>query len=151
MRHNLFRPVLEVLEERALLTPAVSILSPLPQSVVNTVVGKTTLVGHVNVKKGSPVVLILPTESPEFGFFVQPIVGVVNGTFHNPIYLGDANTPPGTVFTVVVLLAPSLTAALRSFIPGQQLPALPGQPLPPLPGNLLVQGKPAAEFIVVRG
>jgi hypothetical protein len=104
--------------------PAVTILTPTKGSLVPRF-GQLT--GQVFTRDGSwPVVLIHPLLRGE-PWYVQPEVRAVqsNGTFADPIYVGNDATPVGTQFALEIVMAPSQQAAYSLFPVGKMLHSLP--------------------------
>ena len=74
-----------------------------------------------------PVVLIRPLVAGQPYYVQQPVGAVTNGTFFAPVNVGDDNTPPGTKFVFVVVLAKDRQAA-QAFEPDSKFQTLPDLP-----------------------
>jgi hypothetical protein len=74
-----------------------------------------------------PVVLIRPLVAGQPYYVQQPVGAVTNGTFFAPVNVGDDQTPPGTKFVFVVVLAKDRQAA-QTFEPNSQFQTLPDLP-----------------------
>jgi len=100
------------------------------------VVGRyTTVTGKIGpYTHGWPVVLVQPILAGE-PWYVQPEVLKINcnGSFSTPVYIGNATTPPGTGFRIVVILVQSQAQALQLYPEGMTLTSLPtGLPTSPI-------------------
>src|SRR5262249_15630085 len=99
------------------------------------------LTGRISNGHGSwPVVLIHPQMKGE-PWYVQPQVVTVqkDGTFTTPIYVGNAKTPPGTRFDIVVVLAKNKQDAAKLFPVETMLKSLPSN-LPASPTVVVSRG-----------